>query len=298
MKKLNIIAFLAFAGLMAWVFLLDTPTTRTIQNRIGSIFAPFKRTGAEVQNAITGASDEARTPEQLKAENLKLRQERDELAVFRNEMPKLQQEVKKLNSLLGFQNLTDFKLIPARVIVRKTSVWARQATIDKGSLQGVQDGSPVILPYGENGAATALVGRVTRANENESDIVFITDELCKVAARIEGADERGGEASMRGILEGARISTEKRPLLRLRYLPREASLPRDEQNHYKPLKVYSWNNNRFPANLLLGTIVDFHPGDSSSEAIVVPAINLDDLPYVFVMEQKLEEPPPSPAASR
>ncbi len=298
MKKSNIIALAIFAMIMAAVFTMETPQTRSIQNRIGAVFAPFKRTGAEVQNALTGASDEKLTPEQLRAENTKLRIERDELQIYRNRLPDVQAELRRLEALIKFQDRTEFKLIPARIIVRKTSAWTRQATIDKGSLQNIQDGSPVILPYGENGEATALVGRISRANENEADMVFITDELCQAASRIEGADERGGFGSMRGIVKGARTAIGERPRLRLMHLPSGADLPHDDQGRYKPLKVYTWNSNVFPANLLIGTVIDFHQKDASSEAIVEPAINLEDLPYVFVMEQKLDTAPTVPPPPR
>jgi len=178
---------------------------------------------------------------------------------------------------------SELALIPAKIIVRKTSAWYRGATIDKGWHQGVQDGSPVILPAGSQGRA-GLVGRVARTAENESEILFITDELCKVAGQVEGTSERG-------ILEGVRVSTSRRPGLRLRFLARDAKIEKNQ-------RVHSWDNtNRFPPNLMLGTVVDFRPGDASSEAIVEPAVNLDDLPYVFVMEQKVEDKPAPPPAA-
>ena len=285
MRRFNLIALAAFIAALVWVFTFNTPTTRAIQNRVTAIFAPFKKSGAEVQDAITGASDEKRTPEQLRAQNEKLATENAALKIYHDQLLQLQDEVKRLNTLLKFDQRTELALISAKIIVRKTSAWYRGATIDKGRRQGVQDGSPIILPTGPEGRAS-LVGRVARAAENESEVLFITDELCKVAGQVEGTTERG-------ILEGVRVSTARRPELRLRFLAKDA---RVEKNR----RVYSWDNtNRFPPGLMLGTVVDFRPGDASSEAIVEPAVNLDDLPYVFVMEQKVEDkpapPPPAPA---
>ena len=284
MRRFNLIALAAFIAALVWVFMFDTAATRNIQNRVSAIFAPFKKTGAGVQDAITGASDEKRTPEQLREENARLAIENAELKIYRGQVEQMQDEVKRLNDLLKFEQRTDLALIPARIIVRKTSAWYRGATIDKGRRQGVQDGSPIILPTGPEGRAS-LVGRVARAAENESEILFITDELCKVAGQVEGTTERG-------ILEGVRVSTSRRPELRLRYLSKEARI---EKNR----RVYSWDNtNRFPPGLMLGTVVDFRPGDASSEAIIEPAVNLDDLPYVFVMEQKVEDQPPPASPPR
>ena len=285
MRRFNLIALAAFIGALVWVFTFDSAATRNIQNRISGIFAPFKKTGAGVQDAVTGANQEARTPEELRALNEKLATENAELKIYRDQVPRLEAELKRLNDLLKFDRQTDLALIPAKIIVRKTSAWYRGATIDKGYLQGVQDGSPIILPTGPQGQAS-LVGRVARAAENESEILFVTDELCKVGGQVEGTNEHG-------ILEGVRVSTSRRPELRLRYLPKDARVDRNR-------RVYSHDtSNCFPPGLMLGTVVEFRPGDASSEAIVEPAVNLDDLPYVFVMEQKVEDkpapPPPAPS---
>lgn len=284
MRRFNLIALAAFIAALIWVFTFDNATTRSIQNRVSSIFAPFKKTGAGVQDALTGAGEEKRTPEQLKEENEKLAMENAELKIYRGRLEQMQEEMRRLQDLLKFDRQTDLALIPAKIIVRKTSAWYRGATIDKGWRQGVQEDSPIILPTGPDGRAS-LVGRVARPAENESEILFITDEQCMVAGQVEGSTERG-------IMTGVRVSTSRRPELRLRFLSKDA---RVEKNR----RVYSRDSsNRFPEGLMLGTVVDFRPGDSSSEAIIEPAVNLDDLPYVFVMEQKVEEtpPPPPPAA--
>ncbi len=131
-----------------------------------------------------------------------------------------------------------------------------------------------------------LVGRVVKVGPDESEILFVTDELCKVAAQIEGTAERG-------ILEGVRVSTSHRPDLRLRFLPR------DIDKNLVGRKVYSLPDYiSFPPNILLGTIAEFRAGDYSTEAVIKPAVqNLDRLKYVFVMGLGAEEkpaPPPDP----
>lgn len=283
MNRINLIALAIFTGLLVWVFLFDSPTTRLIQTRANAVFSSFKRSGAEVQGALTGSHDPRLTPEQLQAKADQLTIENAELRVHRSRIAQLETEVKELERLLGFIRRQETSLIPARLIARKTSAWYRRATIDKGRNQGVLDGSPVVVPTGTEGRPS-LVGRVGRADADEAEIVFITDEECKVAARIEGTTERG-------ILEGTRVSTSRRPELRLRWLPRNASVQQGR-------KVLSWDNtNRFPPDILLGTVIDFRDGDASSEAVVEPAVNLDELPFVLVMQLVPEDdhPPPTDA---
>ena len=283
MNRLNLIALAVFTGLLVWVFTFDSPKTRLIQTRVNAAFASFKRSGAEVQGALSGNADVQKSPAQLLSENERLTIENAELRVYKSRVDQLQSEVTRLDYLLGFVKRQDTALIPAKILARKTASWYRQATIDKGRNQGVLDGSPIVIPTGTDGRP-ALVGRVARADANEAEILFITDELCKVAARIEGSGERG-------LLEGMRVSAARRPELRLRYLPRNAAIKQGQ-------KVLSHDStNRFPPDILLGTVIDFRDGDASSEAIVEPAVNLDDLPYVLVMQLVPEETHAPPAAA-
>ena len=283
MNRLNLIALAVFTGLLVWVFTFDSPKTRLIQTRVNTAFASFKRSGAEVQGALSGNADVQKSPAQLLSENERLTIENAELRVYKSRVDQLQSEVSRLDYLLGFVKRQDTALIPARILARKTAAWYRQATIDKGRNQGVLDGSPIVIPTGTDGRP-ALVGRVARADANEAEILFITDELCKVAARIEGSGDRG-------LLEGMRVSAARRPELRLRYLPRNAAIKQGQ-------KVLSHDStNRFPPDILLGTVIDFRDGDASSEAIVEPAVNLDDLPYILVMQLVPEETHAPPAAA-
>ncbi len=287
MKKLNLLALALFVAALGWVYTFNNDITRTIQNRISAFFAAFKKTGASAQDAITGASEAKMTSEQLRALNNKLAIENAELKIYRSQVESLQGEVKRLSELLKFDERSPLALIPAKIIVRKVSAWHHGATIDRGSRHGIQAGSPIVVPVRPRPDAPeqpALVGRILRIGENESEILFITDELCKVSGRVEGS-------VFKGILEGVRVSTSRRPELRLRYLSREATVEKER------LVYSSDTTNRFPPDILLGTVVDFRPGDASSEAIVEPAANLDDLPYVFVLEQKVEakSAPPPPA---
>ena len=57
MNRLNLIALAVFTGLLVWVFTFDSPKTRLIQTRVNAAFASFKRSGAEVQGALSGNAD-------------------------------------------------------------------------------------------------------------------------------------------------------------------------------------------------------------------------------------------------
>jgi rod shape-determining protein MreC len=279
MRRLNLLALLVFVVTLGWVFTFDTPATRGIQSRIMALFSPFTRAGAKVQEKISASSEPPVEASVLKAENDRLTIENERLRLVDQQLIETRAQLEQLNALFKFNQQSTYALTAARIIVRKNSAWFRQATIDKGSRDGVSSGSPVIVPDG-------LVGRVVKVGPDVAEILFITDELCKVAAQIEGTSERG-------ILEGVRVSTSRRPDLRLRFLPREID---------KSLigrKIYSLPDYiSFPPNILLGTISEFRAGDYSTEAVIKPAVqNLDRLEYVFVMGLGAGEkpsPPPDP----
>lgn len=279
MRRFNLFALLVFVGALVWVFTFDTPTTRNIQSRVMSFFSPFTRAGANVQEKVNDSQEPTPEANVLKAENERLTLENERLRILEQQLAEAHGQLDQLNALFKFDQQSSYDLTAARIIVRKNSAWFRQATIDKGSNHGVSTGSPVIVPEG-------LVGRVVKVGPDESEILFVTDELCKVAAQIEGTAERG-------ILEGVRVSTSRRPDIRLRFLPR------DIDKNLVGRKVYSLPDYiSFPPNILLGTIAEFRAGDYSTEAVIKPAVqNLDRLKYVFVMGLGAEEkpaPPPGP----
>jgi rod shape-determining protein MreC len=288
MKRINLIALLVFIGALVWVFMFDTPTTQRLQSKISSLFAPFTKAGASVQDSISGPAADNRSIEEIRAENETLKRDNDRLRLVDQQASELRQQVEQFNALFKFNQQSTYSLTPARIIVRKNSAWYRQATIDKGSNDGVSTGSPVIVPEG-------LVGRVVKVGPGESEMVFVTDELCKVAAQIEGT-------TVRGIVQGVRVSVGRnasvhmlmpeRPDVRLLFPDKEID------QSLVGRKVYSLPEHiSFPPNILLGTITDFHKGDYSTEATLQPAVqNLDRLQYVFVMglgaEEKSSPPPP------
>ena len=265
MRRFNLFALLLFVGALVWVFTFDTPTTRGIQGRVMAFFSPFTRAGAAVQEKVVASHEPTPEAAELKVENERLALENERLKLVDQQLTETRAQLGQLNALFKFNQQSDYQLTAARIMVRKNSAWFRQATIDKGSQQGLSAGSPVIVPEG-------LVGRVVKVGPEESEILLVTDELCKVAAQIEGTAERG-------VLEGVRVSTSRRPDLRLRFLPR------DIDKNLVGRKVYSLPDYiSFPPNILLGTIAEFRAGDYSTEAVIKPAVqNLDRLKYVFVM---------------
>lgn len=141
----------------------------------------------------------------LLEENRLLREQIETLITHEQTHRDLFQENQRLKELLGFKATVAWRLTPAQVVARETSVWSRSFLIDKGREEGVQVGQAVIT-------STGLVGRVSEVGSSLSRIVLITDPHFRVAATV-------SQSRLSGLLMGRSFAG-----CLLTYLPREAKL--------------------------------------------------------------------------
>jgi rod shape-determining protein MreC len=101
-------------------------------------------------------------------------------------------------------------------------------------------------------------------------VLLLTDEKCQVSAKVEGTPEVG-------ILSGQRGQFMGKPLLRLKFLSKNAELRPGQ-------RVFTTGRGGiFQPNILLGTIESVEKGAMDSEALVRPSVNFADLGTVFVV---------------
>ena len=113
----------------------------------------------------------------LDEENRRLRGELAALTELRQENARLQQ-------LLGFVEETSLPTLAARVIGEDASGWFRTIEIDRGSVDGIRDGLPVVN-------AAGLVGRVVRTTPHTARVLLITDASSAVAVLVQDQRIRG-----------------------------------------------------------------------------------------------------------
>ncbi|MFO1482867.1 MAG: rod shape-determining protein MreC [Verrucomicrobiaceae bacterium] len=270
MKKFNILALLVFvAGLVA-VFLLDTPATRQIQAKAMSLLAPFIHSSAAIEQAAESTMAAPVNPVELKRENDEQRVQLERLRIIQQKYNQVIEENAKLRQLIEFKQAAPFKMTPAKVIRRSSTTWWNSLIIDKGSLDGIGTDSPVITSLG-------LVGKTSTLAPHLTKVILLTDEMCRVSAKVEGTLEQG-------ILAGERAALEVRPELHLRFLSRNAHINAGAA-------VYSSGEGGvFPPDLLLGRVKRFENREISGEAIVEPAVDFSTLDHVFVIEMQAAEP--------
>ncbi len=270
MKRLNILALLVFVVGLFCVFMLNTATTRRIQSRVMSLLSPFIHTSAAIERTAAAAMAPQINPTEVKRENDDLRVQIERLRISQQKHSQITEENATLRQLIEFRQSAPFKMTAAKVIRRSSSTWWNSLIIDKGSLDGIGTDSPVITSVG-------LVGKTSTLAPHMTQVILLTDEMCRVSAKVEGTLEQG-------ILTGERAALEVRPELHLRFLSRNANINAGAS-------VYSSGEGGvFPAGLLLGRVKRFENREISGEATIEPAVDFSTLDYVFVIEMQAAAP--------
>ncbi len=263
MKPTHLLALLVFLAGTVWALTRSQSAVREIQRSYYACIIPFLRSGSAVETKARAFLKEVDHSRELEAELVSLREEVGALRLIGERFPELEAENARLREALGFQKNAPFKVVAAQVIRRQPSTWWQTVIIDRGEEAGIGVQTPVVTNDG-------LVGKIDQPLRGMATVVLLTDESCQVSARIEGTGEVG-------ILNGQRGQPQSTPLLRLKYLSREAAI--------RPgMKVYSTGRGGiFPANLLLGTIESFEPGAYEAEALVRPSVDFANLDTVFAV---------------
>ncbi len=227
-RLLLVIVILIVAGAVL-LSTLGSDAAQKMQSGFLGIIAPFVKTGSAVQKQIGEVGSGLKNLDQLEAEYNRLTTENRELRTENQLLRDIEAENNKLREALEYRKRSVFKLLPARVISRDGSTWWSTIKINRGFEDGVETDEPVLTDAG-------LVGKTTTVAKNESIVLLITDETCKVAGKVEGSREQG-------ILSGIRVQQSDTPgLLQMDFLSKQANLQPGQ-------KVYSAgvSNGVFPS---------------------------------------------------
>ncbi len=167
----------------------------------------------------------------------------------------------RLEGLLGLKARQEFSTTAAHVIARDPANWNSSLMINKGRVQGIRPGMPVINALG-------VVGKVAEVSEHSSKVILVNDPGFSVAV----VDQRSREA---GLLSGS-LSGD----CRLSYLPQDSDVKPGDQI------VTSRLSNAFPEGLLVGRVAEVYPagGISDSRANVRPAVDVGKIEDVLVVK--------------
>ncbi len=261
MKKIQIATLVVFAMLAIAFCLLESGTLSWLQSGLLGAISPISRSGSAVKSSIGTLGKDLMTLDQLQAEYERVLSENRKLRAENNGLRDLQHDNDHLRQVLGYRERSSFRLVPALVLGHDAGVWWSTIKINRGSANGITSDMPVITDKG-------LVGKITAVSSNLSEVLLVTDENCKVAAKVEGTKEQG-------ISAGSRDPAGE---LRLTFLSKLADLQPGQ-------KVYTAgvSGGIFPSGIALGTVKSFHARELDGEAILEPAADAGALEEVFVV---------------
>ncbi|HEY8903275.1 MAG TPA: rod shape-determining protein MreC [Chthoniobacterales bacterium] len=269
MRKVNIILASVVVLLGVAFMLLGTNTAQKVQRSVMGMMSPFLRTGSAVQQGLGAVGKGLKSLDELEEDNKRLTRENMELRAANEMLRNTQDENNRLREALDYRTRSLFRLIPTEVLTRDASTWWNSIVINRGFEDGVDDGTQGGVPMTVI-SDQGLVGKVMTASKNDSAVMLITDETCKVGAYVEGTHEKG-------IVSGVRVQEGGKPELQMNFLSKHADLKPGQ-------KVYTEGVGAvFPAGLLIGTVKSFKSRELDGQAVIEPAVDFSTMSDLFVI---------------
>ncbi len=184
------------------------------------------------------------------------------LAIEQSHLSSLEDEVEELRAVHNYSQVSGQSGILARVIARGVAEDSTNLILDRGSAEGVADGSAVVIDNG------VLFGLVTEVREHSSVVRLLNSTQSKVPATILGASRSLGLVEGR---EGA--------LLVMDFIPQDAQIDVND------VVVTTGLDGLIPAGLVVGLISDVVSDDSApfKQAFVEPPFIASDWTTVYVI---------------
>ncbi len=184
-----------------------------------------------VRTVVSSRTELAEENARLKARNLILEQKLQKLA-------SLNAQNVRLRALLNSSRLVDEKVVVAELIGIDTNPRIKQVLINKGELDGVYPGQPLL-------DASGVMGQVLQTSPLTSRVILITDSSSRIPVQV----NRNG---YRAIAAG----TENGNQLELQHVPATADIQKGD------LLVTSGMGQRFPVGYPVAEVLDVirHPG--------------------------------------
>jgi rod shape-determining protein MreC len=232
------------------VFEVTIPVEHAITSAVGSVGNAWKR-----YLFLVG----------LEEENRELKKRIAALQSEVNDYREMSLEGSRLKKVLALEESILYPTFAARVVGSEGSSPFRTILINKGTVDGIRDGQPVIAPDG-------IVGRVIESSWNYSKVLLVTDYNSNIDAIVQGSRAQG-------ILQGG-----GHRLLRLKYVQRTEEVKTGDT------VVTSGLGGTFPKGLMLGTVVRADKKDPGlfQTIEVAPSVDFSKIEEVLVLQTEKE----------
>jgi rod shape-determining protein MreC len=167
-----------FLVLIFW-FLATMPETwrHIAESKAGPLAGTIVKAPSRVSGVVRQFKGELENLWKVNRENQEFK---NEISLLKIELAALKEVLKNEKALkkgLGYKEKNLRRVIPALVLARDPSTWFKYISLDKGTRDGIVEGSGVFNHFG-------VVGKVIRVNEIFSKAVFLVDDSCRLAVRV------------------------------------------------------------------------------------------------------------------
>ncbi|WP_117236083.1 rod shape-determining protein MreC [Vibrio maerlii] len=174
-------AVMISASLMLADSRLDTFSS--VRHLLNSAVAPIQYLANTPRSMFDGLYERLDSRQTLLKKNTQLRRDVLELKNDLLLLEQYQEENQRLRSLLGSSFVRDEQKVVTEVMAVDTSQYTHQVVIDKGYIDGVYEGQPVLNEKG-------VVGQVTYVGAHNSRVLLLTDSSHAIPVQVVRNDIR------------------------------------------------------------------------------------------------------------
>ncbi|AJE04822.1 rod shape-determining protein MreC [Geobacter pickeringii] len=242
--------------------LRDRDHANAFERTVMDIFAPVHNVGERIGAAVGGVWSDYVDLVDVRRENKQLRQSVKLLNVRILEGRETAQENSRLRALLDLKGTLRTSSVAAAVIGEDSSPWFKTLVINRGAVDGLQEGMPVV-------AASGVVGQVVKVASGSARVLLLTDHASGIAAVVQRSRARGVVKGKGGGLCSLEFSL------------------REEDVKVGDTLVTSGMGGIFPKGLVIGEVSMVKKGEYGifQTIDVKPAVNMAKLEEVLVLMQ-------------
>ena len=195
---------------------------------------------------------------------------KDQLATARQELDRYREidlSNRRLRELVNFKQATASSILAAEIIGKDPSTWYKTVIIDKGRLDGLDEGLPVVVPAG-------IVGQTIAVAKHYAKVLLIIDQNSAVDALIQ-------RTRSRGVVKGDSLRQ-----CNLRYALRKHEI------HLGDRVISSGLDGVFPKGLSIGSVTEIMRPSAGifQDVVVTPFVDFEKIEEVLVMLRPLPVP--------
>lgn len=246
-----------------FLFVADSKFNLFASSRIylNSLVSPVQYIADLPEKLFSGISASVMTRHELKARNQQLEKDNLHLKADRLLLTQLENENKQLRELLSSNRSFTNKRMITEVMSLRSDPFSHQLLIDKGAVNGVYVGQPVINEDG-------VVGQVSQVGSTTSRVLLIVDVSHGIPVRVQRND-------LIAVLHGSGDWNR----LKVPFVQSNADLKEGD------LLVTSGLGGRFPAGYPVATIshVDYQEGAAYADVSATPVAPLHRSRYLLLL---------------